>query len=60
MKHHIVERYNWHMDYIDMSDCMANSYSVSRRTLQVHHEIVFPPSRSNSTQQLDTIIFMWG
>jgi len=28
--------------------------------LQVGHEIVFPPSGSNSTQQLDTVIFMWG
>ena len=26
----------------------------------VNHEIVFPPSGSNSTQQLDTIICMWG
>jgi len=29
VKHHIVERYNWHMDYFDISDCMAKSYSVS-------------------------------
>ena len=27
---------------------------------KVDHEIVFPPSGSNSTQQLDTVIFMWG
>ena len=27
---------------------------------QVDHEIVFPPSGSNSTQQLDTVISMWG
>jgi len=27
---------------------------------KVDHEIVFPPSESNSTQQLDTVIFMWG
>jgi len=27
--------------------------------LQVDQEIVFPPSGSNSTQQLDTVIFMW-
>ena len=28
--------------------------------LQVDHGIVFPCSGSNSTQQLDTVIFMWG
>jgi len=28
--------------------------------LQVDHEIVFPPSGPNSTQQLDTVIFTWG
>jgi len=28
--------------------------------LQVDHETVFPPSGSNSTQQLDSVIFMWG
>ena len=27
---------------------------------KVDHEIVFPPSESKSTQQLDTVIFMWG
>jgi len=27
---------------------------------KVDHQIVFPPSGSNSTQQLDTVIFMWG
>jgi len=27
---------------------------------KVDHEIVFPPSGSNSTQQLDTVICMWG
>jgi hypothetical protein len=43
MKPHIIERYNWHMSYVDISDHMANSYSTSRHTLQVHHEIVFPP-----------------
>jgi hypothetical protein len=26
----------------------------------VDHEIVFPPSGSNSTQQQDSVIFMWG
>ena len=27
---------------------------------KVDHEIFFPPSGSNSTQQLDTVTFMWG
>jgi len=27
---------------------------------KVDHETVFPPSGSNSTQQLDAVIFMWG
>jgi len=27
---------------------------------KVDHETIFPPSGSNSTQQLDTVIFMWG
>jgi len=30
MKPHIVERYNQHMGYVDSSDCMANSYLMSR------------------------------
>jgi len=57
MKPHIVEPYNWHMGYVDSSDHMANSYSMY---LQVDHEAIFPPSGPNSTQQLDTVIFMWG
>jgi len=31
---HIVERYNRHLDYIDNSDCMANSYLMSRHTFR--------------------------
>jgi len=34
MKPHIVEQYNRHMDYVDNSDRMANSYSVSRHTFK--------------------------
>jgi len=29
VKPHIVEQYNWHMGYVDNSDHMANSYSMS-------------------------------
>jgi len=28
MKPHVVEQHNWHMGYVDNSDCMANSYSM--------------------------------
>ena len=32
VKLHIMERYNRHMVYVDNSDRMASSYSMSRRT----------------------------
>ena len=54
---HIVELYNQHMGHVDNSDRMANSYSTY---IPVDKELIFPPSGSNSTQQLDTVIFMWG
>jgi len=61
MKPHILELYNWHMGYINNSDCMANSYSfIESMYLPVGHEIVFPSSGCNSNQQLCTFIFMWG
>jgi len=61
VKPHIVERYNRHMDYVDSSNCMANSYSFNESMyLQVDHETVFPSFGSNSNQQLFTVIFMWG
>jgi hypothetical protein len=34
VKPNIVERYNPHMGYVDSSDRMANSYSMSRRTFK--------------------------
>ena len=34
VKPHIVERYNRHMGYVDNSDCMAKSYSMSRRNFK--------------------------
>ena len=40
-KPHIVERYNWHMGYVDNSDCMANSYSMSRRTFKWTTKLFF-------------------
>jgi len=41
VKPHIVERYNWHMGYVDNSDCMANSYSMSRRTFKWNTKLFF-------------------
>jgi len=32
VKPHIMEWYNWHMGYVDSSDHMANSYSMSQCT----------------------------
>jgi len=55
----IVERYNRHMGYLNGSDRMAKLFDESTY-LQVDHEIIFPLSGSNSNQQLDTVIFMWG
>ena len=34
MKPHIVEGYNQHMGFVDISDRMANSYSMSRRNFK--------------------------
>ena len=34
MKPHIVERYNQHMRYVDISDHMANSYLMCQRTFK--------------------------
>jgi len=41
VKPHIVERYNRHMGYIDNSDCMVNSYSMSRRTFKWTTKLFF-------------------
>ena len=40
-KPHLVERYNRHMDYINNSDRMANSYSMSRRTFMWTTKLFF-------------------
>jgi hypothetical protein len=39
---------------------MANSYSMSRRNFKRTIKIVSPPSGSDSTQQLNSVIFVWG
>jgi len=41
MKPHIVERYNWHMGYINNSDHMTNSYSMSRSTFKWTTKLFF-------------------
>ena len=51
---------NWHMGCSNNSDRMANSYSMSQHTFKCTIKMVFSSSGSNSTQQLDSVIFMWG
>ena len=41
MKPHIVERYNRHMCYVDNSDRMANSCSMSQRTFKWTRKLFF-------------------
>jgi len=41
MKLHILEQYNRHMGYVDNSDCMANSCSMSRRTFKWTTKLFF-------------------
>ena len=41
VKPHIVEWYNGHMGYVDNSDRMANSYSISQRTLKWTTKLFF-------------------
>ena len=56
----VMAWYNQCMGYVDISDHMEKQLFDVSTYLQVDHEIVFPPSGSNSTQQLDTVIFIWG
>jgi len=41
VKPHIVERYNRHMSCVDFSDCMGNSYSMSRRNFKWTTKLFF-------------------
>ena len=41
VKPHIMGRYNRQMGYIDSSDCMANSYSMSRHTFEWTTKLFF-------------------
>jgi len=41
MKPHIMEQYNQHMGYVDNSDRVANSYSMSRRTFKWTMKLFF-------------------
>ena len=43
VKPHIVERYNRHMGYVNNSDRMANSYSLSRHTFKWTMKLFFHP-----------------
>jgi len=42
VKPHIIEQYNWHMGYVDNSDSMANSYSMSQHTFKWTMKLFFP------------------
>jgi hypothetical protein len=59
VKPQIVACCNCHMGYVNSSDRMANSCLMGRRSFKWTTKL-FPPSGSNSTQQLDSVIFMWG
>jgi len=41
VKPHIVERYNRHVGFVDLSDRMANSYSMSRRNFKRTTKLFF-------------------
>jgi len=41
VKSHIVQRYNWHMGYVNSFDHMATSYLMSRRTLKWTTKLFF-------------------
>ena len=60
VKPHIVEQYNWHMGFVDISDCMANSYSMDRHNHKWTTKLFFHLLDLTVLQQLDSVIFMWG
>jgi hypothetical protein len=59
VKPHIAERYHRHMGYVDNSDYTVNSNLMRRCTFKGTMKLFFR-FLDNSTQQLDTVIFMWG
>jgi len=60
MKPHIVERYNRHMAYVDNSDHMAKSYSISRRTFKWTTKLFFYLLDLTVLNSWILFIFMWG
>jgi hypothetical protein len=48
------------MAYVDNSDHMSNSYSMSQRNFRCTIKIVFSPSGSDIPQQLNYVIFVRG
>jgi hypothetical protein len=48
----IVRDYNRHMGYVDKSDCMTNSYSISK------HTVILSPSGSFNSEQFYSH-FLW-
>ena len=61
MKPHKVEWYNRHMGYVDSSDHMANSYSMSQHTFKWTTKLFFHLlDLTLLNSWMDTVIFMWG
>ena len=54
----IVADYNRHMEHVDNTDRMANSYTASRRTRKWTKKALFPPVGPGHCQQLYPFIFM--
>ena len=54
----IVADYNRHMEHVDNTDRMANSYTASRRTRKWTKKALFPPVGPDHCQQLHPFIFM--
>ena len=59
VKPNIVERYNRHTSYVDNSDCMATSYSMSRRTFKRTTKLFFH-FLVLTVFNTWTLLYLWG
>ena len=57
VKPHIMARYKWHVDYVDNSGCMANSYLISQHYFKWATKL-FPTSGYDCSKELHSVIFM--
>ena len=57
MKPAIIQDCNRHMGYVDKSDCMTNSYSISK--LEMDKEAILPSSGPYHSQQLYHSCLLW-